>query len=705
MAWKTKLAELLVDIKANLAPLKSAMAKAGAVVRRGMATMTRWAKRGAIAIGVALVAALAYATKAAIKQEDAEIDLVAALKATGDATQENIDRLKKYASALQKTTTYGDEEILAQMAYAKNLGVTTDQLEGAAKAAIGLAATYKLDLSAAMMLVGRASQGQTQMLTRYGIVLKEGLTDQQKFNEVLRIGAEGFVLAEDAAKGARGTLTRLWNVIGDIAEVIAKPLLDRLKEAAENTMVWVKANEELIKTRVGTWVDNLVGGLEKLKPVMLFVGKHWKMMMGVMAVVLAAPAIAAIGKIVSVLAIAGAAATRTVIALRGLFVSLAKYIGFVYGAKTIAQAKIIERGGRAIRYNLKQLTGLYKVVAKYSIKLILLFKSITIAIKAASAATIAWTAVWVTGIGIIIVQVGLLIRALWQIHSAKKKWRKLEQAATKEEIEAYKAKIRAIKDETTEKRKAAKAAVKKAETEAKAAKQARLDAVLRAEKAKAQAIGDAAEKEAELEKVRQDGIDALEKQLVMYKELTGYEQEILNIEFKLRKERARDIGKELGISGVGVLDNIELKMLREIEAEKKRIADETAQAARDEKAEQRSLFRDELSTLEALFTNATGYEKKLEKVKKSIRREDAKDIAAKTKVSFDEALRILDAKMTIASVKVGLVGFEQAWAQIATGASQTEKEIMKYTKETAKWSKETVGQLKTMKMGGQGFGP
>ena len=697
MAFKTKLAELLVDIKANLAPLKSAMAKAGAIIRRGMATMSRWARRGAIAIGVGLVAALTWATKAAMKQVDAEIDLVAALKATGDATQENIDRLKKYASALQKTTTYGDEEILAQMAYAKNLGVTTDQLEGAAKAAIGLAATYKLDLSAAMMLVGRASQGQTQMLTRYGIVLKEGLTDQQKFNEVLRIGAEGFVLAEDAAKGARGTLTRLWNVIGDIAERIGGPLLKRLKEVADATLVWVSANEELIASKTSEWIDKLIIGLEKLGKVIKYIAARWVRFAAVFGLFVVAPGLIAIGKIIKFLALATVA---TVKFGKAISIMVKALLAYTVSAGAIAKSKILALKALGPTMTKSLLWLGWKIA-----RLISAFVKMVLAIKAASVATIAWTAVWVTGIGVIIVQVGLLLRALWQIHSAKKKWRKLEQAATKEEIEAYKAKIRAIKDETTEKRKAAKAVVKKADAEAKAAEQARLDAVLRAEKAKAQAIEDAAVKEAELEKVRQDGIDALEKQLAMYKELTGYEQEILNIEFKLRKERARDIGKELGISGVGVLDNIELKMLREIEAEKKRIADETAQAARDEKAEQRSLFRDELSTLEALFTNATGYEKKLEKVKKSIRREDAKDIAAKTKVSFDEALRILDAKMTIASVKVGLVGFEQAWAQIATGASQTEKEIMKYTKETAKWSKETVGQLKTMKMGGQGFGP
>jgi len=98
----------------------------------------------------------------------------------------NIVEMKKYAATLQSMTIYGDEQILSQMAYGANLGITTEKLQAATKAAIGLAAKFRLDLSSAMMLVGRASQGQTQLLTRYGIVLDETLTPQEKFNELLK---------------------------------------------------------------------------------------------------------------------------------------------------------------------------------------------------------------------------------------------------------------------------------------------------------------------------------------------------------------------------------------------------------------------------------------------------------------------------------------------------------------------------------------
>ncbi len=263
---KEKLAELLVEVKTKLSPLQSGLAKANAMVKRGMKSMAKWAKRGAVAIGVGLVAAMTYAAKAAGIQEQAEVDLAAALRSTGDATGKNLKSLKEYATELQRATTYGDEEILTQMAYGKNLGITTDRLKDATKAAMGLAARYKLDLQAAMMLVGRASQGQTQMLTRYGIVLDETLSPQEKFNELLRIGAENFGLAEARADTFLGQLTKLRGVITDVVfETLGKPLLAELKPAIESLRLWFIDNQKLIAIKINEYYDKVAEALKKVR--------------------------------------------------------------------------------------------------------------------------------------------------------------------------------------------------------------------------------------------------------------------------------------------------------------------------------------------------------------------------------------------------------------------------------------------------------
>ncbi|MDI9431047.1 MAG: hypothetical protein QM570_04945 [Planctomycetota bacterium] len=156
---------------------------------------------------------------AAMLQERAERSLSA-------ATGENIEQFKNYASEMQKRTVYGDELILQEMAYGTNLGITTGKLKEAATAAMGLAERYQIDLRTAMMLIGRASQGQTQMLTRYGIVLDDTASQEQRFAQLLKIGAESFHLTEAAAASLEGKARSLGNRWGDVKEKLGAPIAD-----------------------------------------------------------------------------------------------------------------------------------------------------------------------------------------------------------------------------------------------------------------------------------------------------------------------------------------------------------------------------------------------------------------------------------------------------------------------------------------------
>jgi len=79
-----------------------------------------------------------------------------------------------------------------------------------------------------MMLMGRAALGQTQMLTRYGIVLDETLTPQEKFNTLLKIGAKNFKLAEAAADTTAGRFVQFKNKIGDAAEQLGRGISEAI---------------------------------------------------------------------------------------------------------------------------------------------------------------------------------------------------------------------------------------------------------------------------------------------------------------------------------------------------------------------------------------------------------------------------------------------------------------------------------------------
>jgi len=207
----------------------------------------------------ALQRGLRSAVMAAAEQEKAENALHAAIG-------KNIGQYKNYAAAIQKQTIYGDEQILSQMAYAANLGVTSDKLKEATKAAVGLAARFRIDLASAMMLVGRASQGQTQLLTRYGIVIDQSLSDQDKFNELLRIGADSFYLAEEAAKDSAGTYQQFRNMMSDIAETIGGPLMKGLTDMAREVVKNKEGWQEFFRVQTEGWAE-VLSGFENVRDV------------------------------------------------------------------------------------------------------------------------------------------------------------------------------------------------------------------------------------------------------------------------------------------------------------------------------------------------------------------------------------------------------------------------------------------------------
>ena len=192
-------------------------------------------------------------TRLAIVQEEAENDLASTLRAKGANIQKLLPSMKAYGAELQAQTIYGDEALITLMAYGGNLGVQTGQMKDATKAAVGLAAKYRLDLNSAMQLVGRASQGQTQMLSRYGIVLKEGTSDQEKFNEVLKLGSDAFSIAKDQTKSAAGQMKQYANELGDAKEVMGMQLIPVQLAFTKGLTVMISKLSEFFKVSKDGW--------------------------------------------------------------------------------------------------------------------------------------------------------------------------------------------------------------------------------------------------------------------------------------------------------------------------------------------------------------------------------------------------------------------------------------------------------------------
>ncbi|MEE9271596.1 MAG: hypothetical protein V3V49_15205, partial [Candidatus Krumholzibacteria bacterium] len=216
-------------------------------------------------LGLALAAEIAFikkVTDAAGEQERVEAGLTAALRTAGIFSDELTKSLTDQASALQKTTVFGDVAIIQLQTLLVTYGVTKDKLEAATKDSLDFAAATGKDLKTAALTVGKAvGAGFTAELSRYGIVLDTSTIPKTEIAAAVlkKLGEQFGGRAEADAKTYAGRMKQLNNALGDVQEQIGFALIPTLREFAIKMLPIVK--------RVGDWVKdnrNLVGGLLKL---------------------------------------------------------------------------------------------------------------------------------------------------------------------------------------------------------------------------------------------------------------------------------------------------------------------------------------------------------------------------------------------------------------------------------------------------------
>lgn len=217
-----KLAEAFVEFGANLNPLSAGLQRAKGMVASGVKGMGSIAQSGLVGLGLAagIGATVALSLKNFAKQEEAEKGLAAALRATGQEVDNNLGKMKTFASALQSVTTHGDETTLPIMQMGVNLGLTAEQSQEATKAAIGLSKALGINVNEAMKAVSKEMQGQKSALNEQ----IPGLMDVSDASERLAIISQkaGMGMQEEmaAAETSGGSLTQLKNTLGDLTEML-----------------------------------------------------------------------------------------------------------------------------------------------------------------------------------------------------------------------------------------------------------------------------------------------------------------------------------------------------------------------------------------------------------------------------------------------------------------------------------------------------
>lgn len=189
-------------------------------------------------VGAALAAAFAAAEigqfiKESVRLADvqlkAEAQLLKALKGRQDVQQ----RLLKQAQEIQKTTIFGDEEIIRQQSFLAQLQFTEKQINEIINASVNLSAGLDISLDSAVRNVAKTFSGLSGELGELVPQLR-GLTQEQlKSGEAVKL-LSGLFEGQAATLRATGTggVAALQNAFGDLREEMGKAILEGIQPLA-----------------------------------------------------------------------------------------------------------------------------------------------------------------------------------------------------------------------------------------------------------------------------------------------------------------------------------------------------------------------------------------------------------------------------------------------------------------------------------------
>lgn len=216
-------------------------------------TSTAWASAAKYIAGAISVAAVTSFFRASIAESIQAAEALGryqvAVRNAGDSLEEFEPLAQAAAKALQATTKFDDDTAMDALATLTNItGSASAGLENLGLAA-DIAAAKQLDLVSAAQLVGRAATGNTAMLSRYGIQIREGADAMEE----LRQKFAGFAATQGAGPG--GQLARVANTFRDLQESIGNAitrsaqwtkLMNRLIEVLQGAARWVEANTDTV---------------------------------------------------------------------------------------------------------------------------------------------------------------------------------------------------------------------------------------------------------------------------------------------------------------------------------------------------------------------------------------------------------------------------------------------------------------------------
>lgn len=193
-------------------------------------------------IGAAFVGAAAgfvtMSVKMAAAEEAVSRQTEALLKSQGLMWGSVSDELNLYMKDLERLTAYNDTDLQVAFNAMIAAGMTYTEAMENMNTVTSMSYSLNRDLNSMALLVGKAYNGQTGELSRYGIVLDESLDKTEKFAGLQKHVADNFADASERTDSLEGQIQTLNNEMSNFAEAMGAELIPATTEfiSALNSM-------------------------------------------------------------------------------------------------------------------------------------------------------------------------------------------------------------------------------------------------------------------------------------------------------------------------------------------------------------------------------------------------------------------------------------------------------------------------------------
>jgi hypothetical protein len=189
-------------------------------------------------------------------QAQAEAGLRTVLVSMGRYNQSVEGQIKNTASLIQSYSNFGDEAVIEGGKILSTFSkIGNDLMPQTLKTTADLAAFMKTDFVSAANIMGKAAEGQTGQLSRYGISLSETAKKSKDYSLILKEIAQQVGGQAKAMRDASAGTEALGNTIGDTKEKLGELVTAGIKPATEEfNKLFTEINNEdwsEIKTSIG----------------------------------------------------------------------------------------------------------------------------------------------------------------------------------------------------------------------------------------------------------------------------------------------------------------------------------------------------------------------------------------------------------------------------------------------------------------------